>query len=181
MSIGSINQPQDVGRDVTFYPQSINVPTKLEDWIAENVPEGGELPPGFELPPGVEPPATDAAVITALEPSEAPAGSSVELLVQCTGHNEKKSYIYFGDAEMRTQLATQTSISTVIPSNEMISPRLVNVTVRRGEFISNQMPFNVLPYEKEVADPDELEEEIEAAEEEGDFVATHKAKPKRKR
>ena len=29
------------------------------------------------------------------------------------------------------------------------------------------------------SDPDEMEEEIEAAEEEGDFVPTHRSRPKR--
>jgi hypothetical protein len=166
----SINEPEG-SRVVMYQPTSLNEPITLQAWLADTG-LGGDA----EIPP-----IPGAATITGLEPAEAPAGSSVELVVYCIGHNEKKSYIYFGDAEMRTQLATQTSISTVIPQNEMISPRLVNVTVRREGLVSNQMSFSVTPYERGISDPDELEDEIEQAEDEGEFKSTHRVKAKTKR
>jgi len=156
MGVDSINEPGQ--RTNMLFPQSINEPAVDVD----------------SLPKG--PPTVDG-----LNPAEAAAGGP-DLLMVIHGTNfSPMSEIKFGSTVLPTTFEKPTKINTTVtPAVAGVYPVIV-----RNEFgESAPVDFTVTEVEEARAiDPDDLDEEIAEAEEEGDFKplhATHKRKPKRR-
>jgi hypothetical protein len=165
MSISSINQPQGV-RVHTLTPVSPNEPVKLPEWASE--------------PPVVE----------SVEPTECTLGDpDFTVYLTGTGFYEESVIVFAGQDEPTT--LEDGKLSTGVNMAMWHGPDTVKVSVRNGPIPSNEVDFtflaappeadaNAVEDEADLADPDEMEDEIEAAKEEGDFTPTHRAPPKKK-
>jgi hypothetical protein len=150
-NIGSINEPEGV-REKTLTPQSPNEPAALPDW------------------------ATEAPVVTSLEPTECTLGDAdFTIAVSGTGFYEQSTIVFAGQDEPTT-LESDGTLTTGVNMAVWQGPDTVQVGVRNGPIESNTLPFtfNAAPEAdtaatEEGADPDELEDELEQAREEGDF------------
>ena len=161
-AIISINEPQLVRP--SFSPASINEPP--------------------QLPPR---PAMPVPVVTALEPDEATIGDTSFTLYVTGEQFFPGSTIVFSGYPEPTTFEDDGRLSTGVDMNVWLGPDTVKVSVFNGEMKSNEMDFTFHPEGGERfgtahgADPDELEDEIEQAEEEGEFKSMHPAKPKGRR
>jgi len=160
-SIGSINEPEG-SRKTSLTPQSPNEPATLPEW------------------------ATEAPVVTGLEPTECTLGDAdFTIAVSGTGFYEQSTIVFAGQDEPTT-LESDGTLTTGVNMAVWQGPDTVQVGVRNGPIESNTMPFtfNAAPEadvtaatEDDGADPDELEDEIEQSQEEGDFRPLHRGKP----
>jgi len=160
MSGIAINEPEGV-RERTLTPASPNEPPALPEW------------------------ATEAPVVTGLEPTECTLGDpDFRIYVSGTGFYEQSTLVFAGVDEPTT--FEDGKLSTGVNMAVWQGPDTVQVGVRNGPIESNTMPFtfNAAPEadataatEDDGADPDELEDELEQAQEEGDFRPLHRGKP----
>jgi hypothetical protein len=152
MSGIAINEPEGV-RERTLTPASPNEPPTLPEW------------------------ATEAPVVTGLEPTECTLGDpDFRIYVSGTGFYEQSTLVFAGQDEPTT--FEDGKLSTGVNMAVWQGPDTVQVGVRNGPIESNTMPFTFKAAEpppeedamaSEGADPDELEDELEQAREEGDF------------
>jgi hypothetical protein len=152
----SINEPE-TSRKIVLTPQSLNEPATLPEW------------------------ATEAPVVTAIEPTECTIGDA-DFTVYLTGTGfYEQSVIVFAGQDEPTTLESDGTLSTGVNMAMWQGPDTVQVSVRNGPIQSNEVDFTFLEAAPEAtgADPDELEDEIEQARDEGDFRPTHG--PRRRR
>ena len=167
-SIGSINEPEG-SRKTSLTPQSVNEPATLPDW------------------------ATEAPVVTSLEPTECTLGDAdFTIAVSGTGFYEQSTIVFAGQDEPTT-LESDGTLTTGVNMAVWQGPDTVQVGVRNGPIESNTMPFTFNAAEPaadeqwrttsvttatppghdadaDYSDPDELEDELDQAREEGDFT-----------
>jgi hypothetical protein len=153
MSVRSINEPQS-SRLFNFSTPSINEPPTVPD---------------IDAP---------APVITTIEPTEATIGDA-SFTLYVTGENFFAGTVinFAGHDEPTTHNADGT-VSTGVNMDVWhgADPGIV-VFVHNGEKVSNEVIFAFhAPEETGLADPDDLEEEIAEAEEEGEFKAVRVSK-----
>jgi hypothetical protein len=161
MGIVSINEPD--GHTWSLTPESINEP-----------PDYGEM---------VDPPAIDA-----LTPGACLIGDAdFTLYVSGTGLYQG-SVINFAGHDEPTTLNEDGTLSTGVKPALWVNPVTVQVYVRNGPVLSNELPFTFsdtalasAAHAAHGADPDDLEEEINEAAEEGDFKPVHRGRTKRKK
>lgn len=152
--IRSINEPQ-VSREMMFTPASINEPLAL--------PEGGK---------------PEAPTLSSLDPAVATIGAA-DVTMQCTGSNFTPSaFITFNGGQETTQWHSATKVTTIVKPSTATTPGFYPVTVvtQFGESEAKSFEFRESDGGTKVRaayDPDTLEEEIEEAEEEGDFKSMH--------
>ena len=150
MSIKSINQPAGV-QMTTVLPNSVNQPAPL--------PEG---------PP----------VIEGLNPSTAAADGASRLMVVHGKNFMDGAVIMFGTVALDTNFESASKLNAYIPGWE-VGEYLVTVMV--GPYSSEPRTFTFTSKsepepEADLADPDEMEDELEQAKEEGDFAPTHRGR-----
>ena len=158
-SIGSINEPEG-SRKTSLTPQSPNEPATLPEW------------------------ATEAPIVTSLEPTECTLGDAdFTIAVSGTGFYEQSTIVFAGQDEPTT-LESDGTLTTGVNMAVWHGPDTVQVGVRNGPIESNTMPFTFkaapeadTAVAEEGADPDELEDELEQAQEEGDFRPLHRGRP----
>jgi len=168
-SIGSINEPEG-SRKTSLTPQSPNEPATLPEW------------------------ATEAPVVTGLEPTECTLGDAdFTIAVSGTGFYEQSTIVFAGQDEPTT-LESDGTLTTGVNMAVWQGPDTVQVGVRNGPIESNTMPFTFKAAETpeaegqwrttavstatppghdadaDYSDPDELEDELDQAREEGDFT-----------
>jgi hypothetical protein len=167
MSGIAINEPEGV-RERTLTPASPNEPPALPEW------------------------ATEAPVITGLEPTECTLGDpDFRIYVSGTGFYEQSTLVFAGQDEPTT--FEDGKLSTGVNMAVWQGPDTVQVGVRNGPIESNTMPFTFNAAEPvadeqwrttsvstatppghdtdaDYSDPDELEDELDQAREEGDFT-----------
>jgi hypothetical protein len=155
MSVRSINEPQS-SRLFNFAHPSINEPPMLSA-----VPK-----------------------IMSLEPAEATIGDP-SFTLNVTGEEfDADSTIVFAGHSEPTTLNEDGTVSTGVNMDVWKGPDTVKVSVFNGGQQSNELDFTFLPageaaagsWGADYADPDELEDEIEQAEEEGEFKSLHVSK-----
>jgi hypothetical protein len=155
-TILSVNEPQTVRQ--SFTPISINEPPPIT----------GGLP---DLPDA------SAPTISALEPTEATIGDP-SFRIYVTGEQfHVGSVIVFAGHDEPTTMETDGRLSTGVNMDVWLGPDTVSVGVLNGDKLSNLVDFTFLAAggaDREAADPDELEDEIEQAEDDGEFTAVHK-------
>jgi hypothetical protein len=153
MGIDSINEPGQ--RTTMLTPASINEPLTL--------PEG-----------------VGAPVIDSIDPASAVIGEADFTLFVTGSGFFAGSVIYFAGRDEPTTLNEDGTLSTGVNMSVWLGPDTVPVTVRNGPLTSNEVDFTFSAAGTRTAahtvDPDDMEEEIEQAEEEGDFKPMHKAK-----
>ena len=132
--------------------------------------------------------------LTSLEPNTAVIGDP-SFTLYISGENfHAASVIMFAGQDENTTLGADGRLSTGVNMDYWHSPDTVQVTVNNGDKVSEPLDFTFTeavpaPDPEAVAqdetsygaDPDDLEEEIEAAQDDGDFVPAKKAKAKKKR
>jgi len=164
VTIKSINEPNS-SREMMLTPASVNEPPVLPEWASE------------------------APVVESIDPPETTIGDpSFDLIVSGTGFYEQSVIVFAGQDEPTT--LTDGKLSTGVNMNVWQGPDTVKVSVRNGPIPSNEVDFTFLAagepvadstksdsVDADYADPDDLEEEIEEAEEEGDFKPVHRGKP----
>ena len=158
MSGIAINEPGGV-RERALMPASPNEPPALPEW------------------------ATEAPVVTGLEPTECTLGDpDFRIYVSGTGFYEQSTLVFAGQDEPTT--FEDGKLSTGVNMAVWQGPDTVQVGVRNGPIESNTMPFTFkaapeadTAVAEEGADPDELEDEIEQSQEEGDFRPLHRGRP----
>jgi hypothetical protein len=167
MSGIAINEPEGV-RERTLTPASPNEPPALPEW------------------------ATEPPVVTGLEPTECTLGDpDFRIYVSGTGFYEQSTLVFAGQDEPTT--FEDGKLSTGVNMAVWHGPDTVQVGVRNGPIESNTMPFTFKTAETpeaegqwrttsvttatppghdadaDYSDPDELEDELDQAREEGDF------------
>ena len=162
MGIESINEPD--GRTWMVTPVSINEP------------------PDLAAIPGTP-------TITSLAPTSAVIGDpSFTLVVTGTNFYDGSVIVFAGNDEPTTYTDAQT-VSTGVDMNVWLGADTVPVQVRNFNMVSNSVDFvftataavTAAAHEAPGADPDDLEEEINEAAEEGDFKPVHRGRIKRKK
>jgi hypothetical protein len=154
MSIKSINEPAGPGRTTMLLPASINEPPDL------NMPE--------------------APVITSIDPEDCVIGEAdFTLFITGTGFYPA-SIIHFAGHDEPTTLNEDGTLSTGVKPSLWGAPVVVQCQVANGEVMSNAVDFTFagVAAATEGVDPDDLEDEIDEAIEEGD-VTVHRRKRKR--
>jgi hypothetical protein len=156
MGIESINEPGQ-GRTTMLTPASINEPPTLEE-----------------------------PVISAIAPDQCTIGQpDFTLFISGEGFSAL-SVIFFAGHDEPTTLNEDGTLSTGIKPSLWQSPVVVQCQVRNGDKLSNAVDFTFAAEgapEAEIVDtddPDELEDEIEQAKEEGDFKPTHPHRRKKR-
>jgi IPT/TIG domain len=147
----SVNEPQTT-RTTMLTPQSINEPLAL---------------------PELEP------TIAAIEPTEATIGdASFTLYVAGTNFFPGSVIMFAGNPEPTT-LENDGTLSTGVDMSVWHGPDTLPVLVMNGDKASNEVSFTFHEADSAplTADPDDLEDEIEQAGEEGDFRPLHASKP----
>ena len=152
MGIESINDPS--GHTAMVTPRSINDPPQLPE---------------------------TAPTISAIAPDQCAIGSD-DFTLYVSGENFfAGSVIHFAGHDEPTTLNEDGSLSTGVKPSLWLNPDTVQCQIRNGEMLSNAVDFvftDAASRGVSEVDPDDLEDEIEQAEEEGDFKPTH---PKRRR
>jgi hypothetical protein len=156
MGIESINEPGS-GRTWMVTPVSINEPPKMD---------------------------LDPPVIASIAPDTAVIGDpSFTLVVTGTGFFADSVIVFAGNDEPTT-LEADGTLTTGVNMGVWLGPDTLPVQVRNLNVVSNAVEFTFtaaagtrMAAEEEGVDPDDLEEEIEEAAEEGDFKPTHRGKP----
>jgi hypothetical protein len=173
--VRSVNEPKSSRQSYT--PRSINEPTKLSDIV-------GKPPPK----------------ITSLDPGEAAIGDETFTLVVSGDFFFPGTTINFAGYDEPTTHISNDAVSTIVNMDYWHGPDAIPVFVHNGETLSNEMIFTFLPpvaarsekaktdvkaaaLDIDYTDPDEMEEELEAARDEGDIEPPHpdKSKTKKKR
>ena len=170
MTIKSINEPNS-SREMMLTPASVNEPPVLPEWASE------------------------APVVESIDPAETTIGDpSFDVVLSGSGFYEQSVIVFAGQDEPTTLIDGK--LSTGVNMDVWQGPDTVKVSVRNGPIPSNEVDFTFLAAAEadatesdsvdhesarslhdELADPDDLEEEIEEAEEEGDFKPVHRGKP----
>jgi hypothetical protein len=140
-------------------PQSINEPPGSD--IYSNIDEGGEGGGGTEPEP---------VTLTSVTPSTAVIGTDVPITAAGTGFTEA-SVISFGGTALATTFGSATSLTATAPG-VAATEGPVDVTVDG----SAAVPFT---WTLVSDDPDEMEAELEDAEDDGDYTTSSKAKGKK--
>lgn len=156
--------------------ESINEPGKSRN---SHTPRSINEPPEM---PDIPPP-----VISSIDPEGCAIGDA-DFTLEVHGENFFTGSIIFfaGHDEPTTYDEAAKTVSTGVKPSLWANPVVVQCQVHNGEMMSNAVDFTFaeaadLSRRSEAeADPDVLEEEIEAAEEEGDFKPLHAARPKAK-
>lgn len=154
--IKSINEPNTPTHETTLTPASINEPPRLPEW------------------------AKDEPVVSGLEPTECTLGDpDFTIYVSGSGFYEQSVIVFAGHDEPTT--FEDGKLSTGVNMAVWQGPDTVQVGVRNGPIMSNTMgfTFNAAAPEAAGADPDELEDELEQAREEGDYTPTHRSRKRR--
>jgi hypothetical protein len=157
--------------------ESINEPNSSRTWMV--TPVSINEPPKMDMP---NPPH-----ITSIAPTTAAIGDpSFTLVVTGTGFYPDSVIVFAGNDEPTT-LQGDGTLTTDVNMAVWLGPDTLPVVVRNFNVVSNavQFTFTATAASTEqapakharVADPDEIEEEIEEAEEEGDFKPLHRGKP----
>jgi hypothetical protein len=159
MSVESINEPGR-SRLVSHTPPSINEPP--------------------ELPPVPVP------TISALSPDSCTVGQPDFTLVVSGENFFAGSTIFFAGHEEPTTFDEEArTLSTDVKPSLWLEPVVVTCQVINGEVMSNAVEFAFEPEDTPLssrsshthaADPDELEEEIEQAEDDGEFAPMHRGR-----
>ena len=158
MSVRSINEPQS-SRLFNYAHQSINEPPAMPD-------------------------APGAAVLSNIDPDTAVIGGP-DITMTATGSGfGPGSVITFNGGEETTVFVDANTLTTIVKPSTATTPGTYPVTVVSafGESAPAGFTFTaadapeVETAETDYADPDELEDEIEQAEEEGEFKAMHVSK-----
>jgi hypothetical protein len=161
--VRSVNEP--ITSRQSFTPRSINEPTPI---------------PSPNLP---------APTITSIEPPEAAIGAETfTLVIHGTTFIPGVTVINFAGYDEPSTVAGST-VSTIVDMDYWHGPDNIPVFLHNGEKVSNEVIFTFLPPEMiegtrretgavadngfnvDYRDPDELEEELELAREEGDYAA----------
>jgi hypothetical protein len=171
--------------------QSINEP--FDPTRTARTPVSINEPPSVTMP--------DAPVITGYDPYEAAIGGpDFTLVVSGTGFYDG-SIIHFAGHDEPTTLTEDGELTTGVKPSLWLAPATVQLSIFNGPIESAPVEFVFLEAAsrgsgaratskgsadlseviEDPTDPDQLEDEIEAAEEDGDFVPTHGAKPKPKK
>jgi hypothetical protein len=152
MGIESINEPGQ-GHTTMLTPVSINEP-----------PDGSNLQP---------------PVIDLLSPDSCVIGDpDFTLIVTGTGFSPG-SVIHFAGHDEPTKFTDDGWLTTGVKPSLWTNPDVVQVQVKNGPLISNAVDFAFNAEGTREADPDDLEDEIDEAADEGDFKSTHP--PRRKK
>lgn len=136
-------------------------------------------PPSINEPPQM--PDLPAPLLASLDPDRAAIGSE-DLTLEVHGANFfAGSVIFFAGHDEPTTFDEEAgTVSTIVKPSLWQNPATVQCQVHNGEQMSNALDFVFeAPPEAHAAathtvDPDELDEEIEEAREEDEFVSTHK-------
>jgi hypothetical protein len=155
----SINEPQTARQ--SFTPASINEPPVLP---------GGDI----DAP---------APTLSQIQPAFATIGGA-DLTMQCIGDNfTPAAYITFNGGQEPTQWHSATKVTTIVKPSTATTAGVYPVTVVTpfGETETLTFEFRTADPDIETdvidpTDPDDLEDEIEQAEEEGEFKALHVSK-----
>jgi hypothetical protein len=167
MGVTSINEPQS-SRTIMLMPLSINEPLDVE------------------MP--------DPPVVDAITPNACALGDPDFTLVVSGSGFYPASIIVFAGHDEPTTLNEDGTLSTGVKPVLWLDPVVVQCQVRNGPVMSNAVDFtfgeagtrhapkaHASHAHTAVVDPDDIEDEIEEAEEEGDFKPTHATRKKRKR
>ena len=154
MGIESINEPGS-GHTFMLLPASVNEPPKLQD----------------------------APVLSGLAPDSCTVGEpDFTLVISGEGLNADSMILFAGHEEPTTFNEADGTVSTGVKPSLWADPVVVKCAVRNGLAISNELDFTFAADGAPLAaDPDDLEDEIEQAKEEGDFKPTHPHHRKKKR
>jgi hypothetical protein len=157
----------DDKRDATAAPEAQAVDTITPHSINE--------PPGSDITPDDEQP-----VISSLEPNSCMVGDpDFTLVVHGTGFSSQ-SVISFAGHDEPTTLNEDGTLSTGVQPSLWTDPVVVQCQIKNGQAISAPVDFTFSAAGQRAADPDELEDEIDQAEDDGDVVHHHgKRKTKR--
>ena len=126
---------------------------------------------------------SEAPVVESITPTETTIGDpSFDVVLSGTGFYEQSVIVFAGQDEPTT--LTDGQLSTGVNMDVWQGPDVVKVSVRNGPITSNEVDFTFHAdegvarevEEYEAADPDELEDEIEQAEEDGDVRTVRKRK-----
>jgi hypothetical protein len=156
--------------------RSINEPDSGHLWMV--------LPASINEPPSVDMP--DPPGIASIEPTSVALGApSFTLVVTGTGFYAGSVIVFAGQDEPTT-LEADGTLSTGVNMDMWLGADTVPCQVRNFNVVSNTVDFTFTAtagtrstghaHHAHTVDPDELEDEIEQAEEEGDFKPMHKAK-----
>jgi hypothetical protein len=149
----SVNEPQTSRQ--SFTPPSINEPPAL--------PEIGEGEPRVPI-------------LSQVQPAVAVIGGA-DLILQCIGSNfTPAAYITFNGGQEPTEWVSDTEVTTIVKPSTATTPGEYPVTVVTPFGETEPQLFEFQPAEETGAresgwgDPDEMEEELELAREEGDYA-----------
>jgi len=119
-------------------------------------------------------------VISSLEPAEAISGDPDFTLVISGDNFFSGSVIVFGDHDEPTTFDEEAGTVSTGVKPSLFAPATVPVKVRNGPLVSDPSDFTFTgpAADDQAADPDDLEDEIDQAKEDGDVSSR---KPKRKR
>jgi hypothetical protein len=173
LNIKSVNEP-GTSREMMLTPASVNEPPVLPEWASE------------------------APVVESITPTETTIGDpSFDVVLSGSGFYEQ-SVIVFASHDEPTTL-TDGKLSTGVNMDVWQGADTVKVSVRNGPIASNEVDFTfkaatearaddipvndgasgLVDNSGDYMDPDDLEEEIEEAGDEGDFKPVHRGKPSR--
>jgi hypothetical protein len=154
--ITSVNEPGQI-HTTTLTPRSINEPAAIGGSI-----EGGNAPK-----------------VTGVDPAGCTAGDA-PLILGVTGINFVDGVaVTFDGVALDTTFVSDTSLTAALDPTPLVAGGYP-VSVKAGELIAPvAVMFTVADAAPEAAgaDPDELEDEIEQAGEEGDFKPLHRGRP----
>jgi hypothetical protein len=146
---------------------------------AEDLPRHDSInePPGSNVMDRTPPEGAGAApVVSAIEPASCAIGDpDFTVYLAGTGFTENSVIVFAGNDEPST-LEGDGTLSTGVNMAMWHGPDTVQVGARNGDKLSNLVDFT---FNEGEADPDALEDEIEAAKEDGDISSSRK--PKRRR
>lgn len=146
--IKSINEPQ-ISRDVMLTPSSYNEP----------VPLPGGVP-----------------TVDGINPTSAAEGTASQLIVVHGTNFTEGCTVNMAGADWPTIFERPDKINATVALAELQAGEYPLVVKLLG-VSSPPQTFTVTAAGRGLADPDELEEELEEAEEEGDFKSTHRGRP----
>jgi len=164
--------------------ESINEPGSGHTWMV--------LPASINEPPKLDMP--EAPVIASIAPDTAAIGDpSFTLVVTGTGFYADSVIVFAGHDEPTT-LEADGTLTTGVDMSVWLGPDTLPVQVRNFDVVSNAVYFTFTAAGTRAAksehrahhahhtdvDPDDLEDEIDEAREEGDFKPTHKPRRKHK-
>ena len=168
--IRSINEPEAAVRNALL-PNSINEPQAL--------PDG---------PPSIE----------GLNPASAAPGGAAFVVIHGANFTPECYVLFDDEMVLAANFESETKMNVTLPASEAGAHDVAigfgpfeggyksqSATFTVGEVkavrTTSERSANLSEVIEDPTDPDQLEDEIEAAEEDGDFVPTHGAKPKSKK